>query len=141
MGILFPELVSILTYPTGMGWSDECSVPKGAMAICSVLVGISLSLVAVSLVMNERCEPSSNRMLPWICNPFALMGAIAVFNRLMVVAVELCLVEQDPYNTGVVGFGCAGGGFISVLGVFCVGASPLIGLHRLVWCLWLQRLQ
>ena len=33
----------------------------------------------------------------------------------MVVAVELCLVEQDPYNTGVVGFDCAGGGFVSVL--------------------------
>ena len=59
----------------------------------------------------------------------------------MLVAVELFLVEQDPYNTGVVGFDCAGGGFIYVLGMFCVGTSPLVGLYRVVWCLWVQRLQ
>ena len=54
MGILSPASVSSLTWPTAMGWGEEYSAQNGAMAIFSVPTGVSLSLVAVSLVMKER---------------------------------------------------------------------------------------
>lgn len=40
--------------------------------------------MAASSVINERWEPSSNKMFPRIRKPSALMGAIAVFNKLIV---------------------------------------------------------
>lgn len=83
------------------------------MAICSVLVGVKLSLVAASFVINERWEPSSKRMLPLILNPLVVIGAIAVFNKLIVVGAELHLVEHEPWSTGVaVESGCVKG-FVS----------------------------
>ena len=53
---------STLTCLTDMGWGDEYSAPKGAMETFSVLTGLNFSLAAVSLVINERCKPTSKRM-------------------------------------------------------------------------------
>ena len=94
--ILLPDLVSISICPTAIGWGDVCSAPKGAIFTCSVLVGLKLSLVAISMVINEHWEPSSKRILPWVRNPLALIGAIAVFNKLIVLEAELCLGAHEP---------------------------------------------
>ena len=60
----FPDSVSTSTFPTAIGWGDVCSAPKGAMATCSVLIGLKLSLLVVSLVINESCEPYQKGCFP-----------------------------------------------------------------------------
>ena len=76
IGTLSPVVVSTLTCPTDVGWGDEYSAPKGAMAMFSVLTGVNFSLAAVSSVMNDRCGPSSKRILPCIRTPSPTTGAI-----------------------------------------------------------------
>ena len=53
MGILCPDAVSTLTHPTEIGWGNVCSAPNGAMATCSVSVGIKLSLVATGKILGS----------------------------------------------------------------------------------------
>ena len=96
IGSLFPDSVSTLICHTAMICGDVCSAPKDAIVTCSVLVDLKISLVAVSMVINECCEPSSKRMLPWIHTPLALMGAMAVFSKLIVLGAELYLFEHEP---------------------------------------------
>ena len=106
---LSPAVVSTLTCLTDMGWGDEYSAPKGAMATFSVLTGLNFSLAAISMIINERCEPLSKRMFPYIRIPSPITGAIAVFSKVTVIrgiSLLLCI----PCSTGAaLAFTCCAG--------------------------------
>lgn len=144
IGTLSPAVVSTLTCPTDMGWGDEYSAPKGAMATFSVLSGLNFSLAAVSAVINERCEPLLKRMFSCIRIPSPITGAIAVFSKVTVVR-GISLLLCTPCSTGAaLAFTCCAGcllGGCAGVSVSCLlglGVSLSVGLHKLVWCLCLQ---
>ena len=93
IGILSPDRVSMYTQATERRWVDVHSAPNGAIATCSLLVCFKSSCLATSSIMKEHCEPSSNKMLPWIHKPSALMVDMAVFSRVIVLLVGRYLME------------------------------------------------
>ena len=102
IGILSPDSVLTYTQATDRCWADVSSAQNGATAMCSLPDGFRLSLVATSSVINECCEPSSNKMMPLIRNPSALMGATTVFSKLIVLVVGGHVLECEPCDTGAI---------------------------------------
>ena len=128
IGILSPDSVSMYTQATDRCWDDVYSAPNGATATRSQLVGFKLSCVATSSVMNERCKPSSNKMLPLIRKPSALIGARAVFSKLIVLVVGGHLLGCESYNTGAIVMRVCVGVLVSIDGNVLFASLFLLSL-------------
>jgi len=81
IGINSPDSVSTFTVATPSFCVVADVVPNDATVISTVEVGEICSSLAISVEINDRCAPSSNRMLACVFMFPATMGATAVLRR------------------------------------------------------------
>lgn len=84
IGISSPVRVSISTVATPSLWCVLAVLPNDAKDMSAVAVGDIPNSLAISTERNDRCAPSSKRMLALVLVCPAMIGATAVLSRQLV---------------------------------------------------------
>ena len=136
-GISSPDSVSTSTMVVPSFCCVKAVVPKEATATSVVDTGVICSSLAIASEIHERCAPSSKSIFAWVLIPPAIIGAIAVLSKQVVVLFSEALQCDAGVRSPLVGV---------VTSVFCsllVPSEVLVVslLQRLVWCFFLHFLQ